>query len=271
MSKHSNYQARLPDSDGFIHYTAAEHHRWARLYARQIDQVQRYAASEYLSGLARLNLPVDRIPQCREVSALLHEATGWQVQPVPALIGFGEFFDMLARRIFPAASFIRSEADFTYVKEPDIFHEIFGHTPLLTDPRFATFSESIGRFGQQARPEDYAWLARLYWFTIEFGLTAVDERYKPLGAGLMSSPSELVYAADSDIPERRNFDLLEVLRTPYRIDIHQPIYFVMHNLDELFDLAQCNLLAHVHKAQRLGLLSPHPALGEDAHHIKEAS
>ena len=121
---------------------------------------------------------------------------------------------------------------------------------MLTDPRFATFSQAIGKIGQQAEPEDYVWLARLYWFTIEFGLTVAGAQWKPLGAGLMSSPSELLYAAESDVPERQPFELLEVLRTPYRIDIHQPTYFYIEDLDDLFKLAGCDLLAKVHLARR---------------------
>ena len=271
MTKYSNYQAKLPDHAGIIHYTETEHRLWAKLYAAQIANVHRYGAQEYLDGLAHLQLPADHIPQCQDISAVLTDLTGWRVAPVPALIGFAEFFDMLARRVFPAASFIRREADFHYVKEPDIFHEIFGHTPLLTDPRFAAFSQSIGKFGQRATAKDYPWLARLYWFTIEFGLTVRDNSIKPLGAGLMSSPRELAYAANSEIPERRPFRLLEVLRTPYRIDILQPVYFVLNDLDELFDLAECNLLEQVHQAQALGLLPPHPALANSLHQFKEAS
>lgn len=271
MSKQSLYEARLPDPNGVIHYTEQEHRIWARLYLSQIDKVQRYAAPVYLEGLAKLELPGDHIPQCQAISEVLEDLTGWRVQPVPALIGFAQFFAMLAGRVFPAASFIRNENDFYYVKEPDIFHEIFGHTPLLTDPRFAAFSQAIGEVGQVARPVDYPWLARLYWFTIEFGLTMVGGVCKPLGAGLMSSPGELVYAAESPIPQRRPLQLLELLRTPYRIDIHQPVYFVIDDLDDLFRLARTDLLAQVHQAQTLGLLPPHPLLNEPINPIQQAS
>lgn len=182
--------------------------------------------------------------------------TGWSVAPVPALIGFGRFFNMLAEKTFPAASFIRSRADYDYIEEPDIFHEIFGHTPLLTDPGFAHFSNTIGNIGQQVEPADYSWLIRLYWFTIEFGLTVENGHYKALGSGLTSSPTELIYSIDSPVPERREFNVIDILRTPYRIDIHQPIYFVLENIDDLFQAADRDLLADIRQAQSLGLFEP---------------
>ena len=271
MSKNSSYQSKIPNAEGYIHYSEEENRRWEQLYSSQIGMLRQYAANEYLDGLERLQLPFDRIPQCGEISEKLASLTGWRVAPVPALIGFGKFFDMLADRVFPAASFIRSAEDFYYVEEPDIFHEIFGHTPLLTDQRFARFSQAIGKIGQQAEPEDYAWLARLYWFTIEFGLTVAGSSWKPLGAGLISSPSELLYAAESNVPARHPFDLLEVLRTPYRIDIHQPTYFYIENLDELFRLAECDLLAKVHQAQTMGLLAPHYLLNKTTNQRMEAN
>ncbi len=263
MSKSSRYQAKRANAAGIIPYNAAENSRWQALHRSQIGNVYRYAAHAYLEGLEQLELPSDHIPQCREVSDRLASLSGWRVAPVPALIGFKQFFDMLAERVFPAASFIRSQDDFHYVKEPDIFHEIFGHTPLLVDPRIANFSQAIGRCGQQAKAADYAWLARLYWFTIEFGLTTAGDAWKPLGAGLMSSPSELVYAATSEVPLRRPFDLMQLLRTPYRIDIQQPVYYVLDDLDKLSKLVEPDLLASIRLAQRKGLAPPHPALARD--------
>jgi len=256
VGKESNYQTKRPNERGEIFYTDEEHAIWKALYARQIPHVKRYAAVEYLDGLNALNLSADRIPNYSNVSDYLRSSTGWTVEPVPALINFKRFFAMLAARIFPAASFIRNLDDFDYVREPDIFHEIFGHTPLLTDSRFAAFTEAIGRVGSHAQPEDYSWVARLYWFTIEFGLIERNGIMYPLGSGLVSSPSELVYAAISDQPERRPFDLLDVLRTPYRIDIHQPVYYVLDDLDKLFELADRDLLKDVRKAQSLGLFEP---------------
>ena len=149
MPKSTEYEAKQPDADGFIAYTPEEDAVWADLVARQMPAVRRDMARPYLDGLAKLDLPTARVPQCPEVSERLRDLTGWRVEPVPALIGFGRFFGMLADRTFPAASFIRKRKHFDYIEEPDIFHEIFGHTPLLTDPAFAAFSQAIGQAGDQ--------------------------------------------------------------------------------------------------------------------------
>ncbi len=254
MPKSTKYTAKQADARGHIDYTPEENAVWADLYAAQEANIHRYMAREYLDGLARLELPRDAVPSCADLSERLMDLTGWRVQPVPALIGFKTFFGMLADRTFPAASFIRSREDFDYIEEPDIFHEIFGHTPLLSDPRFATFSESIGKAGVQAQPKDYSWLIRLYWFSIEFGLRREGGQIKALGSGLASSPTELVYAVESDVPDRDPFDILAILRTPYRIDMHQMGYFVLDDPETLFAAADRDLLADVHAAQRLGLL-----------------
>lgn len=256
MPKSTEYEAKQPDPQGFIFYEGEEDAVWRDLLARQMPEVRRHMARPYLDGLDRLDLPADRVPQCPDVSRVLREATGWQVTPVPALIPFGTFYGMLAERRFPAASFIRKRRHFDYIEEPDIFHEIFGHAPLLTDPRFAAFGEAIGRAGASARKEDYAWLIRLYWFTIEFGLTVEDGAVKGLGSGLASSISELQWAVGSTEPERRPFDVIDILRTPYRIDILQPIYFVIEDLDQLFGAAERDLLADVAEARRMGPHAP---------------
>jgi phenylalanine-4-hydroxylase len=256
MPKSTSYQAKTPDQNGFIAYTAEEDAVWADLVAAQWEAVHAHMAKPYLDGLAILNMPRKRVPQCPEISAVLGRETGWQVQPVPALIGFERFFGMLADRTFPAASFIRSRQDFDYIEEPDIFHEIFGHTPLLTDTRFAEFSHAIGKAGLKAEKQDYAWLIRLYWFTIEFGLTREAGTLKALGSGLASSKTELPHAVLSGDPVLRQFDVLDILRTPYRIDIHQPLYFVIENLDDLFQAADRDLMADIRTAQAKGLFEP---------------
>ncbi|MDA8664121.1 phenylalanine 4-monooxygenase, partial [Porticoccaceae bacterium] len=237
-------------------YSHTEHEVWTELYGRQLRSVQQYAADIYLKGLASLDIPETRIPQCCEINLHLTPLTGWSVQPVPALISFERFFTMLSEKKFPAASFIRSRGDFDYIQEPDIFHEIFGHTPLLADPQIAQFSQTIGAIGRQADPKDYGWIIRLYWFTIEFGLFQQGNDYKAIGSGLNSSPTELIYAVNSNIPERRPFNVVDILRTPYRIDIHQPIYYVLENIDDLFGITETSLMASLTTAQGLGLYSP---------------
>lgn len=255
MPKSTRYSAKTPDAQGHIAYTPEEDAVWADLYAQQLPNVTAHAARPYLDGLDRIALPRLRVPQCAEISERLRELTGWRVTPVPALIGFERFFDMLAQQSFPAASFIRCREDFDYIEEPDIFHELFGHTPLLTDPRFAQFSQAIGRAGQAIGKADYSWLIRLYWFTIEFGLLHQDGQIKALGSGLASSVTELPHSV-SDAPDHRPFDILDILRTPYRIDIHQPVYFVIEDLDTLFAAAERDLVSDLRQAQSLGLFAP---------------
>ena len=256
MQKPNGYVAKKPDQTDHITYSASDDAVWRDLCARQLPNVQKYSATAYLDGLERLELPQTRVPQCSEISAKLRPLTGWEVVPVPALIGFRRFFGMLAQRQFPAASFIRNRADFDYIKEPDIFHEIFGHTPLLSDPRFAAFSHQIGKAGVRAAAKDHVWLIRLYWFSIEFGLCREDGVLKALGSGLASSPTELPYSVTSDQARRRQFDVIDILRTPYRIDIHQPVYFVLDQLDDLLEAANRDLLADVATARALGLFAP---------------
>ena len=255
MPKSTEYAAKVADDRGFIAYDAEEDAVWRDLMAQQLPAVRDRMASPYLRGLDLLDLPQDRVPQCPEVSAKLGALTGWRVEPVPALIGFGRFFGMLADRTFPAASFIRKRKHFDYIEEPDIFHEIFGHTPLLTDPAFAAFSQAIGAAGTCCDKADYAWLIRLYWFSIEFGLMREDGQLKALGSGLASSVTELPWAISGQA-EQRPFDVIDILRTPYRIDIHQPVYFVIDDLDDLFAAARRDLLADIAQARGLGLHAP---------------
>ncbi|MDP5306903.1 phenylalanine 4-monooxygenase [Paracoccus spongiarum] len=255
MPKSTEYEAKIADAQGFIAYDAEEDGVWHDLITRQLPAVRQHMARQYLHGLHLLDMPTDRVPQCPDISARLGDLTGWRVEPVPALIGFGRFFGMLADRTFPAASFIRKRKHFDYIEEPDIFHEIFGHTPLLTDPAFARFSQAIGEAGTRCDKADYSWLIRLYWFSIEFGLIRENGALKALGSGLASSVTELPWSISAG-PEHRPFDVIDILRTPYRIDIHQPVYFVIDDLDDLFAAARRDLLADVAEARRLGLHAP---------------
>ncbi len=256
MAKQSRYVAKQPDASGRIPYTAEEDAVWRDLYARQARMLHGWAHPEWIDALERIGLPEDRVPQPSEVSAALRAHTGWSVEPVPALIPFTRFFELLSERKFPAASFIRTRQDFDYLQEPDIFHEIFGHAPMLTDERFAEFTYAYGRAGLAARREDHAMLARLYWFTVEFGLIDTPAGLRTYGAGINSSPGELIYALEGEGVERKQLDPVDALRTPYRIDIYQPIYFVIDSFDELFDLAQSDLLGMIREARSLGMHAP---------------
>jgi phenylalanine-4-hydroxylase len=253
MASQSNYIAREANTDGSIYYTDEEHARWQLLRSRQQKQLESHAAPVYLSALDRLQITEDHIPQCSEVSERLLDATGWQVVPVPALIDFPTFFDLLARKRFPAASFIRSLKDMDYLPEPDIFHEILGHTPLLTDPDYASFVEAYGKAGCRASQAERVWLARLFWFTVEFGLLNTDDGIKAFGAGIVSSRTELPYSVEDPGVERRPFDEIDILRTPYRIDQLQPVYFVLDSFEQLLALGQKNLIPLVNRARSMGL------------------
>ncbi|MGY6629742.1 MAG: phenylalanine 4-monooxygenase [Wenzhouxiangella sp.] len=252
MGKSTKYEAKVPDENGIIPYSDDEHAVWADLYARQIKIVEERACKEFLDGLEILDLPRDRIPQPKEVSRTLLERTGWQVEPVPALINFDRFFKLLAERRFPAASFIRSREEMDYLQEPDIFHEIFGHTAMLTHQAFADFTEAYGKAGVKASKQERVFLARLYWFTVEFGLLQTADGLKIYGGGIASSPGETLYSMESPEPIRRPFDPIDALRTPYRIDIYQTVYYILDRMDDLFDLARADLLALIREARALG-------------------
>jgi phenylalanine-4-hydroxylase len=257
MGKTTRYASKTPDENGFIHYTDEENQIWQELYARQMELLPGRACSAYLNNLERLQLSRDRVPQLNDVSAVLRKHTGWEVAPVPALIPFTEFFNLLASKRFPAATFIRTREEMEYLQEPDVFHEVFGHCPLLLDEGFAAFSHAYGKAGAAARKEDHAMLARLYWFTVEFGLIhRPGKELRAYGAGLCSSIGEVQYALDSNVPLRKRFDPLEALRTPYRIDIYQPIYFVIESSRELYDLAQMDLLDLIAQARHMGMHPP---------------
>lgn len=256
MGKSTKYEAKVPDENGIIPYSDEEHSVWQDLYARQIDIIDGRVCQEFLDGLDILSLPTDRIPQPGEVSKVLKERTGWEVAPVPALINFDRFFKLLAEKKFPAASFIRSREEMDYLQEPDIFHEIFGHTTMLTHQAFADFTHAYGLAGMKASKKERVFLARLYWFTVEFGLIDTPAGIRIYGGGIASSPGESVYSLESDEPMRRPFDPIDALRTPYRIDIYQSVYYILERMDDLFGLAEEDLLGLIRKARALGEFEP---------------
>jgi phenylalanine-4-hydroxylase len=261
-TKKSNYIAKAPDANGVIAYTSEEDSVWRDLYARQIKVIENRACEEYVEGLRILDLPKDRVPQCIEISAALTKATGWAVEPVAALIPFNEFFTLLANKKFPAASFIRKREELDYLKEPDIFHEVFGHCPLLTNPIYADFVQIYGELGLKANQKERVLLARLFWFTIEFGLINTAKGLRVYGAGILSSKEETIYALESPAPQRKPFSVMDALRTPYRYDIKQPIYFVIDSYKDIFDLIHTDIMELIRQSQELGEFPPeYPAHG----------
>lgn len=259
MAKSTKYISKTPNENGTIEWTEEENTIWQELITRQLSIVKNTACEEYIAGLEKLNLPKDRIPQLAEVSSVLETTTGWTCEPVPALIGFGEFFRLLSEKKFPVATFIRSREEFDYLQEPDIFHEIYGHCPLLTNPSFANYTQAYGQMGLNASKEQRVFLARLYWFTVEFGLLDTPKGLRVYGGGILSSPTETEYALNDKNVERKPLDVLDVLRTQYRIDILQPIYFMLNkvsDLDKIRELEVEDIMAMIEQAKEIGLHPP---------------
>ncbi len=215
-------------------FTAEEHAVWDTLYERQIKLLPGRASKAFLRGLDLLKLSESGIPNFEELSERLMKATGWQVVAVPGLVPDDVFFDHMANRRFVAGNFIRRADQLDYLQEPDVFHDVFGHVPLLADPVFADYMEAYGRGGLRALEHGaLKQLSRLYWYTVEFGLIEEDDALRIYGAGIVSSHGESRYALDSDSPNRIGFDLKRVMRTEYRIDDFQQNYFVIPSFDEL--------------------------------------
>jgi phenylalanine-4-hydroxylase len=215
-------------------FSSDEHAMWDRLFARQSEMLPGRAADAFLRGLDVLKLSKPGIPDYRELNERLTAATGWQVVAVPGLVPDEVFFDHLANRRFPAGNFIRTPEQIDYLQEPDVFHDVFGHVPMLADPVFADYMVAYGKGGLRSLgfgALDH--LARLYWYTVEFGLIQQPEGLRIYGAGIVSSYGESVFALDDPSPNRIGFDLMRVMRTEYRIDDYQQNYFVIPSLDHL--------------------------------------
>lgn len=252
----TSYVSKPVNEKGFVDWSTEDDRIWHDLVSRQLALVQQSACKEYLDGLEMLNLPLERVPQLPEINRVLKHETGWQVEPVPALINFDRFFALLADKKFPVATFLRSREEFDYLQEPDFFHEIFGHCAMLTNPQFAEFTHTYGQLGVNASAQERVYLARLYWFTVEFGLVKEGEDLKIYGGGILSSPGETLYAMKDPVPLREPFDIHTILRTPYRIDIMQPEYFVLEDIAQLYTLSKTDLMFYVQQAMKAGLLPP---------------
>ena len=221
---------------GWENYTQAEHDVWITLYERQAKLLPGRACDEFLRGLEALDLHRAGIPDFARINEELRRLTGWTVVAVPGLVPDDVFFDHLANRRFPAGQFIRKPDQLDYLQEPDIFHDVYGHVPMLTDPTFADYMEAYGKGGQRAMSLGRLHnLARLYWYTVEFGLLDTPAGLRIYGAGIVSSRSESIFSLDDPSPNRLAFDLERVMRTPYRIDDFQQVYFVIPGVQALLD------------------------------------
>jgi phenylalanine-4-hydroxylase len=216
-------------------YTPQQHALYARLYARQMRLVPGRACDEFLQALAHLGMDA-QIPRFEDLCERLARATGWQIVAVPGLIPEDAFFRLLAQRRFPVTVWLRTPEEFDYIVEPDLFHDLFGHVPLLFNPIFADYMQAYGEGGLKAqRRNALELLSRLYWYTVEFGLIDTGRGLRVYGAGILSSPGELERALTDPAPLRIGFDLRRVLRTQYEIDDFQKTYFVIDGFTQLFE------------------------------------
>jgi phenylalanine-4-hydroxylase len=215
-------------------FTPQEHETWRRLFQRQSETLKNRAAPVFLEGLERLGIAAQGIPRFEDLTAILKPTTGWEIVAVPGLVPDDVFFALLAERRFPATCFIRTPEQMDYLEEPDIFHDIFGHVPLLVHPVFADYMQAYGQEGLAALGTDSLhYLARLYWYTVEFGLIETKEGLRIYGSGIVSSYGESHYCLEDSRPQRLFFDRDRVMRTNYRIDDFQETYFVIRSFEEL--------------------------------------
>jgi phenylalanine-4-hydroxylase len=256
VNKKHVYQSKPLGEFGIAHYSDQENETWTFLLHRQKELIKTRASKEFIRGVKLLQF-TDRIPQDNEITAILQKHTGWGVAPVPALIQPDIFFALLADKKFPAANFIRIPEEMDYIQEPDVFHELFGHCPLLTNEPYAEYMHQYGKLALSADKKTQMRLFRLFWFTIEFGLIKEDNVFKAYGGGILSSKSEIIYSVESQIPKRLPLDPLDALLTPFRIDILQPLYYYIESFEDLFKLIERKPLE---LAQLSFTLPDHPAL-----------
>lgn len=244
-------------------YTAEEHDRYSRLFARQIAHVQGRACDAYTSALQHLGTP-HGIPRFEDINARLLPATGWEIVAVPGLIPEREFFTLLAGRRFPVTNWLRTEAEFDYIVEPDLFHDLFGHVPLLFDPVFADYIQAFGQGGLKAEGlHALEYLSRLYWYTVEFGLIATAAGLRVYGAGILSSVGELDYSLMNPAPHRVAFEPTRVMRTQYKIDTYQETYFVIDGFQQLFDATSVDFEPYYTQLRGLPTLAAGALLNDD--------
>jgi phenylalanine-4-hydroxylase len=245
-------------------YTDQDHRTWRHLFARQSQILKGRVVPEYFVGLSALGITSEQIPDFAEMNRVLARATGWNVVAVPGLVPDEVFFSHLAARRFPAGYWIRSPEQLDYIEEPDVFHDVFGHVPLLMQPVYADYMAAYGRAGLAcAGKAALQNLARLYWYTVEFGLMQTAAGLRIFGAGILSSAGESVFALESPQPRRVAFEYERVLRTRYEIDHYQNIYFVLSGYDDLPALRAEELEAHIAATRRQADIAPGDLIPSD--------
>ena len=244
-------------------YTAADHALYRRLHERQVAQLPGLACEEFIAAVEQLGSP-SHIPRFDALSKKLRRTTGWEVVAVPGLIPEEAFFALLSQRRFPVTGWIRKPEEVDYVVEPDVFHDLFGHVPLLFNPVFADYMQAYGAGGLKAsRLGSCEHLARLYWYTVEFGLIATRSGLRAYGAGILSSAGELRHSVTSPQPQRLGFDLERIMRTRYKIDSYQGTYFAIDSFEQLFDATEQDFAPIYERVARCGELAADARLPSD--------
>ena len=260
---YDNIRADYTVDQDWAAYTAAEHDLWKRLYARQSALLPAYACDEFLDSLSTLNFSAG-IPKFADINPKLNAATQWQIVAVPGLLPDDVFFTHLANRRFPVTVWLRTPEEFDYIVEPDIFHDFFGHVPMLFNHTFADYLEAYGKGGVKAKglnALDY--LARLYWYTVEFGLIETPQGLRTYGAGILSSGGELPYCIESKKSNRIRFDLLRVMQSKYKIDTFQETYFVIKSFKQLFDATAPDFTPYYDELRARPELAANEVIGSD--------
>ncbi|HEV8033160.1 MAG TPA: phenylalanine 4-monooxygenase [Stellaceae bacterium] len=245
-------------------YTDDEHAIWRYLFERQQRLLAGRSCAEYLGGLKGLGVAAGGIPDFRRLSDILDRATGWRIVAVPGLVPDDVFFGFLARRCFPSTCFIRRRDQLDYLQEPDVFHDIYGHVPMLMNPVFADYMQAYGQGGLKAvRLGHLEQLARLYWYTVEFGLIATPAGLRIYGSGILSSAGESIYCLDDPRPRRLRFNLRRIMRTKYHIDRFQETYFVIADFDELFAATRADFTPIYQELEALTEIAPDEIVPSD--------
>jgi phenylalanine-4-hydroxylase len=245
-------------------YTETDHATWRKLFATQARVLQGRACDEYIAGLHGLEMAADGIPRFDALNKLLKAATGWRIVAVPGLVPDDVFFGLLANRHFPASWWIRKPDQMDYLQEPDVFHDVYGHVPLLMNPVFADYMQAYGEGGlRSGRFNALTKLARLYWYTVEFGLINTAQGLRIYGSGILSSKGESIYSLESAVPNRIQFDLRRVMTTGYRIDTFQKTYFVIDSFQDLFNATAADFEPLYHALEQVDEIDAGALLASD--------